>query len=307
MAFEKAQQSGDLKDLKKIFKSNPKDIRVRRAYAKILSQTNEYTNVKKAVEILEKSTPKDQKLLEYINFEIGRLYYCMGEFDNAIEYLLPLIKGINNEYALMALGKTYVALSDFDEAKDYFNRSLITRNSVFPLWELGNIAAKEGNQKELLLAIRNILKINPNFFDERNFLLYYVEGIEDQLKMIKDCYCLRQMKSYNKDAALNHISTHKYNSVTKQAIFRENLDLEKLYNEVLPSLNKKTYLKSTPSDIYIIPYPFIGAAGEQFLKVITNLNTLEIITMYPVSIYDDVLSESVKRSNQNSFELIRTR
>lgn len=243
-------------------------------------------------------------MFEYINFEIGRLNYCLGEFDNAVAYLFPLINGVNKDFSLIALGKAYVALSDFEKAKDCFSKALNTKNSVVAAYELGLIAAKEGHQKELLQMIENILKTSPGFFNDRSFLLYYVEGINNKIKVLNECYSIKQMKSYSKDAALQHIKEHKYNSTTKQSTFRENIDLMELYDEVLPLLNEETYFKSTPSDNYVIPHPFIGSEGEQFLKVITNLNTSEIITMYPTSLYDDVLNATAKN---NSKELKRTR
>ena len=98
-------------------------------------------------------------------------------------------------------------------------------------------------------------------------------------------YSEKQILNYNKDIAIEHIKEHK--KIKKNiTYFSENIDIEKLYDEVKPLLKKENIIDLDIFNKYKIQYKEIGIFNNKTVDemiVVTKANSKDIITMYPIN------------------------
>lgn len=197
---------------------------------------------------------------------------------------------------------------DFDKAidiyKDILNCDVKTSNNCESLYYLIILLLKSKRYSEAYYYIERInykelsklpLKFNTNIKRVYNFLRKELSLDSDIYDL--NSYSINQLYCYSDDLAISHIY-NKHNFDINNYSFNMDYDsFLELYNSINLSLPlSKITFEYIYGDVYYFKIPNIGInyvdnISSNTLKVITNNNSLEIITMYPVS--------DLKCSNRN--------
>lgn len=196
-------------------------------------------------------------------FELGLVNVYNRNYDKAINYFDKLIKKNeeNSEYVYYSaiLEKIYILIK-YDKLDDIIN-----------LYNEFLKDAKCYNNKSEIELISDYINIKLGNLD----------------KIINKNYRVNQLISFNYNKAIEHIKNHCQSDDNKKyhSVFNENIKIEPLYKLIQTLLNKETFIRNNVHDAYVIYYPNIGFCNDEkldYLKVITNPNSKDIITMYPI-------------------------
>lgn len=186
------------------------------------------------------------------------------------------------------------------------------------------ILYRKGNLEDALSIYENLYEINPQkrillsiiyiFFDLKKysdalnliekFEKHYCDGEEqavfDQIKIISyiklemdlnfdfhERYATKQLISYSREDAIEHIKTHCYDICGKDihGVFSENINIDKLYDLVTNNIkNGKRIYCCGALEKYIFKYENVGTInGEKmdFLNVLVIPETQNIVSMFP--------------------------
>lgn len=119
------------------------------------------------------------------------------------------------------------------------------------------------------------------------YLKYKLNILTDEDGKFKT-YFYQQLLNYDSTEAIKHIKLHLDENDTKKihSCYNENLNIDKLFEEIQLKIANLSPYKSTLVDKYNIEYDYnIGSIDNiqtNFIRVITILNTKDIITMYPI-------------------------
>lgn len=163
-------------------------------------------------------------------------------------------------------------------------------------------------QKKILLSIIYIVFDLKRYSDALNLIKKFeklhccgeVQEIFDQMRIIsytklgmdfdfyyQEKYSIKQLISYSKDDAIDHIKTHCHGICEKNihSIFSENINIDKLYDLVTKNIkNGKRVYCCGILERYVFKYTNIGTTnGEKmdFLNVLVAPGTCNIISMFP--------------------------
>lgn len=246
-----------------------------------------------------------KNLQEYCNvypdkdfdYELGKLYFDENNYEKAIIYFKKSLEK-ESEYncdTMIYLGKSYFYLNEEEVAKDYFLKAFKKYNSEFAIDHLINLSIKEDNLNELFELMNKKLSLNMKlnksavyYIGKKLNIFYNIKGVNTT-----DSYMLLQLANYIEEEALYDIiqshtkeGIHYEDSIIRKkekSFFNESIDVEKLFYEMKDTLDDKYKLKRLSiHDVYIIPYENVGSKNENYLRIVTNPNSNEIIAMYPV-------------------------
>ena len=95
---------------------------------------------------------------------LGESYFMSGQVEKAIEQFKKLIEIEPSARSYAFMGLPYRHLGRFDEAKEYFEKGLkLDPHNSSCLYNLGVIAAKQGDAVDAETYFEQILRTNPNF------------------------------------------------------------------------------------------------------------------------------------------------
>lgn len=97
---------------------------------------------------------------------LGESYFMAGKADKAIEVFHQLIELDPSARSYASLGLAYRHLGRFDEARGNFAQGLkLDSKNAVCLFNLGYIAARQGNQAKAEALFQQTIKSNPNYAD----------------------------------------------------------------------------------------------------------------------------------------------
>lgn len=246
-----------------------------------------------------------------------RLYEAINKFEIYFQKYPNDISG----YAYYI--ETLMKLGKLDKAVEIFNQLRVEENTT--------IHAKE----ELLRIKLRLLMLNEEYDKAYQFLLQYQSVfdknkwatgalscfLKKQLGILTDLekeefskkYLLRQIISYSKEDALNHINSSHQSILENMNFiqFVENFKIKDMYDKLKSSIpNQDRIYDDVVSDKYIFKYNACGHVNSKivdYFVVIATKNTNDIFTMYPCSYKPDfivpdltpeVSKEKTKRMSQ---------
>ena len=167
--------------------------------------------------------PSDKRLLIDIYRGIGTSYSNMGEYLNAIEYLLQsasIAEEIGNKRkqssALNDIGTTYLSMQNYDEAEKYLKKSLLIKEELNSLkgiaatyQNLGSVEYKRKNYKNAMEYYEKALKIRKDI------------GVEDGVTVL-----LASIAAVHHDEGDHEKALEQYNFALEKAIKEGRKELE---------------------------------------------------------------------------------
>ena len=95
------------------------------------------------------------------DYDLGRIYYCMGNYDLARESLERAMKRNRNEDTVLALGRVYMANKDYSYAASLFDSYLKDSPDSAAVWnEKGICELERGDPESALAAFQSGLSSN---------------------------------------------------------------------------------------------------------------------------------------------------
>ena len=241
---------------------------------------------------------------------LGKCYLKKNDYEKAKEKYEGI--DISDELRKINLGNLELLKGNFDKAEEYFSiidvENIIVKDNYQNLYKLLLIKYRLKKYDEALYII-DILEQNLDKYEikqmqfelDRIKLYIYVKQNKEFDKEV-EMYSSKQIISYDKNEAINHIVDHHYVNV-KTSKFNDNIDIEKLFNEASSLMDKEKIIYDSMFDKYIVKYPNIGTNKNNEnihqLCILTLPDTNDIITMYPCdgteSIYNlEELEETTK-------------
>lgn len=274
--------------------------------------------------------------------ELGKMEFELGNIEEAKKIFLSLLNTSNKNYATLQLGKIEFILGNFKTAREYFTILLNTSSWTHAIMELGKLEFYDGNiEKSIayfetltnnksdisgnLYAILNLIKINikqKNYTEAVNYLNYLnskklILDLRSQVEIIKlyltkelniffkngieinANYNNEQFLDYDKNKAINHI-THKHKKE-----FSSTINISNLFEEIKDKLTEEYKIYHLDiNDIYDIPYQNIGN-NYHILRVVTQPNTKNILTMYPLGANNIYSFDEPNNSNSLTLKKIK--
>lgn len=111
-------------------------------------------------EYLQQAIAENEKSME--NYDLGRIYYYLEDYENAREYLLKV--KISSDYeAALYLGRTYEALGDYNYASSIYNDYVLIDQSKAEIYnQLGLCRMQMGEYEQALSAFQEAMNIEGN-------------------------------------------------------------------------------------------------------------------------------------------------
>lgn len=111
-------------------------------------------------EYLQQAITENEKSMD--NYDLGRIYYYLEDYENAREYLLKV--KISSDYeAALYLGKTYEALGDYNYASSIYNDYTLLDQSKAEIYnQLGLCRMQMGEYEMALYAFQEAMNIEGN-------------------------------------------------------------------------------------------------------------------------------------------------
>ena len=307
------------------FKSRVKKI-LFKAYSHVGKIDKAYKVIKESYESTEDETvlvDLVRLLLEMGFVDEAKKYVTNAPFSNEKIYLLGVINEYegNFEEAIIMLNKLnhtlmesnmhvelaciYEYMHNLEGAKSEFRKLLNTDKRYQAILRLIKIAFGENNPKVIdLIQSFDIDGCNHqgDIVQYKRCVKYY-KYLQGKLKEEEiESYSDRQMYSYDKKRALNHIG--KYHLVNgKYYKFNRNVNLVEIYDYCQKNLNHLIRKDDTNSYLVKMPYDigYLMNYKTDLIEVVVLPNTNKILTMYPVAkigMYEKML-ESEKEKNKN--------
>lgn len=144
-------------DFKEVTRLDKDSYELRIEIAGLLSQSGYQEEGKK---YLSDFLAKNEKKL--VDYDKGRIYYYMGDYENA-RIFLEKAKADRNENTILLLGKTYEQLGDFNYAtSEYKNYLLEHDDSAIIYNQLGLCKLQSGEYEEARKAFENAINVENN-------------------------------------------------------------------------------------------------------------------------------------------------
>ncbi|MCH5256399.1 MAG: tetratricopeptide repeat protein [Lachnospiraceae bacterium] len=111
-------------------------------------------------EYLQQAITENEKSMD--NYDIGRIYYYLEDYENAREYLLKV--KISSDYeAALYLGRTYEALGDYNYASSIYNDYTLIDQSKAEIYnQLGLCRIQMGEYEQALSSFKEGMSIEGN-------------------------------------------------------------------------------------------------------------------------------------------------
>lgn len=225
-------------------------------------------------------------------------------YDEAKQELEKVIhKNKSNSILYYDLGLLHFQRQDFEKALEYFGyiieniaymKNLAIQKSIYANIKLKRI------QDAYNLYIRFIESdiFNGDPKKEIQLSAYFSKYISECQPCVSNFYSYKQIRNYNKDAALSHICKHHYNinqnDKQRHTLFSSKIDIRQLFDYAKNNLSRENFYDNNFFDEYVIKYNDCTLDIDNSmkeLKVITIPNTNDIITMYPCRIYETTIED----------------
>ena len=183
----RAQEQSKLDSLNVLLETAPNDsVRIyqlvnisREYFTNNIPMSLEYAQ--KALTLAEKG--KDENLLAYSLFNLGRSYFNQGFLEISTKYFyryLDIQKAINNSrgtaYALVNLGAIHLQLKQFEKSREFFENGLETLN------QLANDDRIDKPGTEIITIYNNLGIVSQNLNETNKAIDYYSRGINQARK-----------------------------------------------------------------------------------------------------------------------------
>jgi len=195
----------------------------------------------------------------------------------------------NNVQVRFMRAKSYRALEQFEEAiTDLLYNKKIDNNyhSITELYYIYYYLNMYDKALELLPTMYSINTMNRYSLALSEFVMKTSMGIDMKFMEYRDEYIKNQIRNYDKEKTIIHISEHIKENKDK-TIFNENINLEYLLDIVKNNINSSK--KANINEILEVHYFLIHNIGHNqngnscnYIKVVVIPNTNKIISMYPV-------------------------
>lgn len=238
---------------------------------------------------------------EHTNFIIAEYKLRIGLLDEAMHLYNELLNNsYNDEYndkILLNISHILASKKQYIEAKKCLEKIESSKYYNNALKELMYIELYEKNFSkayEYFLSIDNNIEYEKESIERIKLMLLKNLNIPTVCPVEKS-YTKKQIINYDKDLAINHIKEHTIPTQEENvSYFNENIDIEKLYDEIKPFLVSDNLIELTTMAKYKIKYPRVGINNGKIvdeLIVITKLYNDDIITMYPENSYIEIEEE----------------
>lgn len=229
----------------------------------------------------------------YAMLELGKLEASQGNNELARMYLEELIntKSLNIEYAILELGKLEISEGNNEIGRKYFKDLLKTKNIDYALLELLFLDIKEEKFTDAIYRLNKLEKVpSEHKIDLFNVIFYlkYRLGNLDNIKPLNDFQ--RLLLSYDYDLVIEHIKSHLDENGKKRihTIFKENIDIEELFNYVLKKIQNISPIRCNLVEKYIVMceenIAIVNNEETNYIEVITLPNSKKILTFYPIKL-----------------------
>lgn len=212
-----------------------------------------------------------------------------------IDIMMKIYRSDFKHNSLVELGKQAKLYGDFDIARYFFEEMVKTDKlaSIYAILELINLDLLENKLDEAYKLLQENYTRLMNVVDNKvitnvDFYIRYKLGLlKDDEGSTK--YYNRNLIKYDEKEVICHIKKHT-NRVDNKKIhsqFCVGINVSNLFYNVKNLINDINPSFSTSVDIYYINYgEIVGSVNDEettYLKVITYINTKNILTIYPIS------------------------
>lgn len=249
-------------------------------------------NLYEAKKIYEKIKNKLEKSPRSLHI-LSNYHYETNDYLNAKKVCMKLIK-LNSNYegfVLLRLGMIELREKNYIKAKEYFKQNIEKHGNYYieSIIHYACIEIVNGNYLEALniLELIGTEKIKNSIWMELERIKLTLDVKLNRQTVFKNYtgYAFNQIINYNNDNALEHIKRHTVKGSSKyKSIFNDNINIEQLFNSIQNELTEDNLYDVGIVMKYKIFYKNIGYIDEtplDYLIVVTNLGTKDIITMYP--------------------------
>ena len=214
---------------------------------KLLAQ-KEYSKALNIFLNLKASDPSNNEILFYL----GLIYFELNNFDKSIYYYNNFLeKNPNSIKALYNIAFLKQSIGEIESAKAIYNKLIEKdKNKVRPYYGLFTLNSNNLNDKEF----ENILKLKNNFehsIFEKGIINYLLSKKEKKNKLTS-----KELEYLKESHSLIYNSKKVYNDSSQ---FYHNQILNKFYDKVKFSNNKKISIGNKFYPIYIIGLPRSGS------------------------------------------------
>lgn len=235
-----------------------------------------------------------------------------------IPYLEELCKINPSADYYFKLSNLYKKVKDLDKTidclymADFYEEDEFKKTDI--LHQILMVKLKQHKYEEALKYYYQVVK-------NEKYCLAYAKELTNTMAFInkklgkeikEDYYLTSQLKEYSKPHAISHIRLHLKdvnNDIENKTMFDDDVDIEKLYDEVYEIISKRSEDTFDLCDIYIVKLPYVVLTHEEYpvqtIRVVTIMDTKDIITMYPLLPTEEEKRryESEKKQNNESTKL----
>lgn len=244
---------------------------------KIHFALNNYQEVHKTCKMI-----KDKDFSDVIFYNEALAYYLEEQFEKSQKYFSYLVKPGNKyrEYALYYLGKIAIFKKDYKLAHNYFKKCYNAGLQDLALKELIGLDIHHNNLKEAYFKMDELHNLESDQGCENNSFTWNYLSYELNVLLDYEYYGdITQEKNNIYDSNEYNI---KSKIVSNSQNFNSDIDIGLILDNIEFRLTEETFIRNNVYDEYILEVPNIGVNGENYLKVVTVPNTLNIIEVYPV-------------------------
>lgn len=227
---------------------------------------------------------------------LGLAKQGQGKYKNAIDCFKlgksePAISYLPKSGCSYFLGCLEIIMGEEEFAEKHLKESIIPnvppRFAVVEI--LVNLYIKQGRAKEGKELLEFVRKNNPDYYNPEQITLCEMlldKALGNPLQNVNyHSYRDRQMISYDKSLAIEHIKKNHQISDPTAGNFAPTIDIGVLIDEITPQLVEENITIVDTMDRYFIDYPNAGISKDGELAdkicVVTFPGTKDILTMYP--------------------------
>lgn len=259
---------------------------------------------------VEKGKKKLKRIANITNNEVAinqlaALEERSGDLKEAEKYFnLSLELNNDNIYSLNGLAQLAKKKEDYSLAEYYYNKIIdVSGKKTFShkekVLEIGIIGLvqleiKRKNYDRAYMYMQKMAKVS-NKPTHRQIIFYLKNKLnilsEEEKEYEGMKYDEKQFLNYSIEEAKKHVEKHVHenNTIKKHTLFYKDIDIDKIFEKVTEKLPQAILTKSTVVDNYLVELDEniaeIKGQTTNKVMVITEVNTNNILTMYPVFPY----------------------
>ena len=286
----------NFKEARKLYKeilNGPRDTVYWKAQLSLANLENYIGNYREALRICDYLIDSKKTVNGEVYLIKSKIYEYLGNYEEAITNCLEVKNSTNSnliQKMYQQLGILCFEQENYDQSIKYFES--IKDGSRYKKFALLNTVHAYMKMNDYKNAEKILLEIveskafdinNPRFLKTK---ILIDKKLGRDVNYNGDNYGIKQYANYNKQEAIRHIiNRHCHSSNENKSTFSNEINIEKLIDEIQEYLIEDNLVSQPFTDAYIIDYPGVGVDfdGENLdsLKVVTIPNTKDIITMFP--------------------------